>query len=156
MRWKLYATFFLILFSCNENRTDEYHLQTGLSEYSKKRRINENFIENYSIQSIAFFNKGSENEQLVLKLNDDIPEEIVEKYALGIHAFSKELQEDNVKGFLIWDRRPLLDKVENNNYISVNVKTRIKVFDSINFFLYQREGYEHVIGNMIRLRNVKL
>lgn len=156
MRWSFFLVFLLVLFSsCNDNKTEQYHLSTGLLEYSKKRIVNETFVEGYSIESIAFFKNGDENKRLILKLNNDISEAFVEKYTMGIHAYSKELPKDNLKGFLIWDNKPYLEKTKNNSYISVDIKTRISVFDSINFFLYNREEYKGVESYLIRLKNVK-
>jgi hypothetical protein len=154
MKW-IISFSILVLYSCNESLTYHDHLRAGLSEYSKKRIVNEKFVENYMVQEIALFSFEGEGKRLVLKLNNDISEDTVEKYTLGIHAFTKRLPADNMKGFLIWDRKPHLEKAGTNNYVSVEIKTGITSFDSINFFLYDREEYTRVESNLIRLKNIK-
>lgn len=147
-------SFCILSISCDDRETI-YHLESGLKDYRKLRKMNENLVDDYSVRAIAFFNDKNLNRQIILKLGDDVPKEVIEKYSLGIHAYSKKAVEAAHKGFFIWDVKPELNKVGEHKYLLVDTNSSINTVDSIIFFLYDRDIYRNVIGNRIRIKNVK-
>lgn len=153
--FKFYATFFLfqfMLFSCQQHSKQNY-LEKGLEGYLKKRKVYQQFISSYAVEEIAFF-ETPENPEFVLKLDKNITKETVESYTLGVHVYAK--QDSSQAPFFVWDTKPSLIEAQQNKYIISEFKTPLKMIDSVIFFLYDRKGYTKVIGNRIKLNNLKI
>lgn len=148
------STIFL-LFSCS-NDTLEYNLENGLAKYRKVRHINESFLEGYSVKKLAFFKSDSLNYKFVLQLNDDAVADTIAKYSFGMVVFTDKKYLPEGKNYLIWGTQPIIEKRGDYKYIVKDVETPIKYIDSLHLFLYNREGYNGVIGNMMRLKNIEL
>ena len=134
----------------------EPNLKNGLGSYRKIRHINEAFLEGYKIQKLAIFKTDSVNYNFVIQLNNDAIDDTVSKYSLGMVVFTdKKFLPPNNK-YLIWGMQPQTKQYGNFKYIIKSVQTPIKHMDSLHLFLYSREGYKGVIGNMIRLKNIQL
>jgi hypothetical protein len=155
-RVRIVPIFFVFpsFFSCDhiENMA---HLENGLSEYRKLRKMNEILVEGYTVKTIAFFDDKDNTRQMVLKLGDNVSSEVVEKYSLGIHAYSEKALKLESRGFFIWDVKPELSRIGDHKYLIVNTKSSISQADSIIFFLYDRDKFRQVKGNRIRIKNVK-
>ncbi len=149
MKVGLAFLFVIFCISCTEKDMST-HLRTGLNEYVIKRKLNLSFVDNYTVKSIAFFNTESQ-QQLVLEMNENVSQQTIDKYMLGVHGYK-----EGITSMLVWNYKPELQKFGKYTYIITNVKTPIVRLDSMRLFLYQREGYKHVIGNMIRIKNIKL
>lgn len=142
------------VFACKQEN-NEYYLYHGLEGYNKFRYVNEGFIEGYGVQKIAFFQEADQL-QYALLLDDNVKDETVSYYSLGLHVFlDKEKLPEN-KSFLVWDIKPEIQKMGTNKYIIGGFKDSIKKMDSLVFFLYDRERYQGVEGNRIVLKNIKL
>lgn len=143
------------IFGCS-NDTLEYNLENGLSKYRKVRHINESFLEGYSVKKLAFFKNDSLSYKFVFQLNDDAAYDTIAKYSFGIAVFTDKNHLPEGKNFLIWGTQPIIEKHGGYRYIVKDVETPIKYIDSLHLFLYNREGYNGVIGNMMRLKNIEL
>ncbi len=144
----------LSLFGC-QKESNEYYLYRGLEGYDKFRYINEEFVKSYGVQKIAFFQEAGQL-QYVLKLADNVTLKTVENYSLGVRVYAdqKYLSED--QKFLMWDTKPRIQEIGGYKYIINGFKKPIKEIDSLSFFLYDRERYQRVLGNVISIKKIKL
>lgn len=141
-------------FACKQE-SNEYYLYHGLEGYNKFRYVNEDFIEGYGVQKIAFFQEADQR-QYVLLLDDSVSDETVSNYSLGLHVYVDKKKLPENKSFLVWDIKPEIQKMGGNKYIIGGFKDSIKKMDSLVFFLYGRDKYQGIEGNRIVLKNIKL
>ncbi len=134
----------------------ETNLEDGLTSYRKVRNINESFIEGYTVNKIAFFKKDSINYEFVLKLNNEVEEDTVANYSLGMVVFTDKKYLAEEQDYLIWGMQPTIKQYGDYKYIIREVETPIKYMDSLHIFLYARDGYKGVRGSLIRLKNIQL
>lgn len=141
-------------FSCS-NEDKSYYLANGLEGYKKARFVEQNFVEGFGIEKIAFFNEA-DTLSYALLLNDDLKEEIVNNHNLGVHVYAGPLSKSEKGDFLIWDLKPKITKYGDFNYIISHFKKPITKMDSLVFFLYDSKGYKGVDGNIIRIKNLSI
>ena len=151
---------FFLLMSCLlfigcQKKSNEHYLFGGLEGYSKFRYINEEFIKDYGVQKIAFFQEADQL-QYVLKLGDNVSEEKIKQYSLGLQVYANKKYMPKEKSYLIWDIKPELQEMGENKYIIQGFQEPIKEIDSLVFFLYDRTKYQGVIGSTISIKNIKL
>ena len=113
---KIYILVFSIFFlSCQTNDVEGY-LGNGLENYSKVRYLNENFINGYGIDKIAFHRIDSSTLKVVLKLNDHNKKETIDSLSLGAYVFMKNEYIAVINGKLDWNTKPQLININNYNY----------------------------------------
>jgi hypothetical protein len=113
-------------------------------------------MNDYSVKRLAIFKEDSINYKFVLQLNNNVAEDTVANYSLGMVVFTdKEFLPNNEK-YLIWGMQPIVEKHGDYKYIVKEVETSIKHMDSLHIFLYARDGYRRVLGSMLRLKNIQL
>ena len=130
-------------------------MKNGLVGYKKSRFIDKEFLKDYGIKKIAFF-ENSDTLSLVLLLDKNSEIETVTKYSLGLYVFPTNKSLLKNKDYLIWDSQPSLEQFGSFKYIIKNFPQPIKRIDSLIFFLYDREVYNGVIGNTIRIKNISI
>lgn len=145
----------LLFLSCGDQRLDD-NLFNGLIEYKKVRFINETIIDGYDIKKWAFQEIDSLDYQFVFQLNEDAKSDTIEKYGLGLVYYTDKKFLPQNADYLIVVTQPALKTVGEFKYIIETVSPPAKNLDSIHFFLTGRDGYTGVIGNMVRLKNIKL
>ena len=150
---KCHILIFLSIFLINcSDQPNENYLKNGMINYRKSREVHQKFIENFEIKKVAFLKSKKGNFQYALLLNENITSSQVDNYSLGLHIYPT-----NYEGkFLIWDVKPELKSFGKNNYIIEEFKQPITKFDSIAFFLYDRDKYRNVIGHRVVLKNLDL
>lgn len=150
---KFHILIFLSIFLTNcSDQPKENYLKNGMLNYRKSREVHQKFIENFEIKKVGFFESKTGYFQYALLLNENISSSQVDIYSLGLHVYPF----NNEGNFLIWDVKPELKSFGNNYYIIEDFKQKITKFDSIAFFLYDRDRYRNVIGNRIVLKNLSL
>ena len=146
----------LLCFGC-KNETYQQSLENGLENYSVIRNINDQLVEGYPIQKLAFFKKDSTNYNFVYLLGNSLVKDTIEFYSLGMVVFPTQEYMPKDKNYLIWSLQPTIETINSHKYIITDIETNIKRMDSLNIFLFNRDGYKGVLGEkMIRLKNIKL
>lgn len=144
----------LFLFAC-QKKSNEYYLFRGLEGYTKFRDINEEFVKDYGVKKIAFFQEADQL-QYVLLLTDNVTPETVENYSLGLQVYTDKKYLANDQNYMLWDTKPDIQVIGGHKYIINGFKEPIKVFDSLVFFLYDRKQYIQVEGQVISIKNIEL
>ena len=155
MRKKFFILTICISFFACQKKSNEYYLYHGLEGYTKFRYINEEFIEGYGVQKIAFFQEADQL-QYVMMLTNNVTREMVANYSLGLQVYPGEKYRTDDKKFLLWDTKPRLLETGENKYIINGFMTPISEIDSLVFFLYDRNEYKGVDGRVISIKNIKL
>lgn len=155
---KKYILLFLtsiVFLGCQDQNLEE-DLVNGLKNYRKVRLVNETIIDGYEIKKWAFRKTNFITYEFVFQLNDDAKSDTIEKYGLGLvyYADQKYLPDD--KSYLMIQTKPVLITRGNFKYIIETVAPPAIYLDSLHMFLTGRDGYTGVIGNMVRLKNIKL
>ncbi len=148
----LLTTFFI---SCSDS-SKELNLENGLKNYKKVRVIDESILDGYVIKKWAFKKVDSVSYQFIFQLNNDISVDTIEKYGLGLVYFADKKYLPGSKDHLIVQTKPTLISVGDFRYIIETVIPPVLELDSLHIFLSGRNGYDGVIGNMVRLKNIKL
>jgi len=163
MKNLLFVTMLILCFlSCEQDFLTE-HLETGLEDYNRARPVGEKLINNIRLEKFAIFKTDKDTYSLVLKLNDTVYMEEIEKYHVALETIlndeNKSLRdyeaEHNKKGF---NFKPVLKKVNGHNYLINEIETKIKRFESIDiwFYMIENDVYKSVGGNRIQIRNLGL
>jgi hypothetical protein len=153
----LYIVIILLLCLGCTNETYQESLENGLENYKVIRNIDDQLIEGYPIQKLAFFKKDSTHYNFVYLLGNDAIKDSIEAYSLGMVVFPAKEYMLKDKDYLIWSLQPSIETFNNHKYIRTDIETKIKRMDSLHIFLFNREGYNGVLGShMIRLKNIKL
>lgn len=163
MKRFLFSVIFSMLFVCCQKDEFTKHLETGLDEYERARPVNKILISGITLQKFAIFKMGEETYSLVLKLNDDVDKQEVEKYQVAVEAIlddkNKLLRdyeaEHHKKGF---NFKSELQVINNHSYLINNIETKIKRFESIDIwlFLLENDVYKSAGGNRVQIRNLGL
>jgi hypothetical protein len=145
----------IILIGCN-NLHKEPNLENGLKNYSKSRMIDESIIDGYVIKKWAFQKLDTATYQFIFQLNNDANNDTIEKYGLGFVYYANKEFLPNNNSYLMVQTQPTLISKGNFKYIIETVKPPTTNLDSLHIFLTGRKEYTGVIGNMVRLKNIKL
>ncbi|TYB74191.1 hypothetical protein ES676_08390 [Bizionia saleffrena] len=150
----------VVFVSCKKDALTK-HLETGLEDYDRARPVNEILIAGIELEKFAIIKTGAETYSVVLKLNDDVIKEEVEKYTVALEAIlddeNKLLRdyeaEHNKKGF---NFKSELKIVNNHHYLINNIETKMKRFKSLDIwlFLLENEEYKSIGSNRIQIRNI--
>ena len=136
-----------------------HHLDEGLVELENSKQVKKELIEGYLIHSVGFFKNDNGTQKIAIRLNEEITEELISKYTLGIHI--KPYGSDSVylpkgKNYISFDFVPKLSNFDDYKYIIKDFETSIKQIKSIRFFLYNLGKYEKRYGNNVTIKNVRL
>ena len=152
----------VVFVSCKKDELT-IHLETGLANYDRARPVNEKLINGIELEKFAIIKTGTQSYSLVLKLNDKVLKEEIEKYTVALEAIlddKNKLLRDytadhNKKGF---NFKPELKVVNNHHYLITNIETKIKRFESLDVWLFLLENgkYKSSGGNRIRVKNLGL
>lgn len=141
--------------SCYDKDSMDYHINTGLENYERKRRINDKLNEDISIEYFSIFKIKKDCYRLVFKLDEYTNVKAIRNYTLALHAFvNKEYLKD--KPYLLLDYKPELIKSHKFNYLIKDFTTKSKRIDSLDLFLYDRDKYRTILGKKITIRNIGL
>lgn len=119
------------------------------------RSVDQDFVEGYVVKKIAFFER-SDTLSYVLLLDESIDPKIITKYTLGLYVYPTDKSILKDKDYLIWDSQPSLKQFGSFKYIINDFPEPIRRIDSLVFFLYNRDGYTGVKGNLIRFKNISI
>lgn len=151
----LIITFAILGFLSCSNKDREYYLLKGLEGYKKQRFIGEDFVKGYDVKKIAFFEE-SDTISYALLLEENVEAETVSSFNLGLFVYPKDSSLLRDKSFLSWDSAPYLKQFGPYKYILGNFRQPLRRIDSLAFFLYDRDQFNGVKGNVIRLKNLSL
>ena len=134
-----------------------YHLANGLVELENNIGVEQKFSNEVYLRSFTFYKKDENHYDLILELQDDITEDIVSKYTFAVEGFVVDYEIENLSDYAkqkdrkheAWFGTPKLTKVNNHCYIILDVNTKLKNFDLIKFFLFDKDGYKGDIGERI-------
>lgn len=150
----------VVLVSCKQDELTK-HLETGLIDYDRTRPVSERLIDGIELEKFAIIKTGAETYSVVLKLNDDVIKEELEKYTVALEAIlddeNKLLRdyeaEHNKKGF---NFKAELKVINNHYYLINNIETKIKRFESLDIwlFLLENEEYKSIGSDRIQIRNL--
>ncbi|MCL5247321.1 hypothetical protein M4I21_15975 [Cellulophaga sp. 20_2_10] len=162
----------LIIFSCENKPKEEvffkkdlnYHLSTNLKELDNSVGIEEKLTDDVYLRGFAFYEKGKDSYDLILEFQDDITSEIVSKYTFAVEGFVSEDYLENLSDYAtsrnrkyeIWIGTYKLRKTNNYCYLVIGIKTKIKKFNLIKFYLYDQAGYKGDIGKRVLFYNYNI
>lgn len=134
-----------------------YHLANGLVEVENNIGVEQKFTNDVYLRSFAFYEKELNHYALILELQDDITEAVVSKYTFAVEGFVTVDELNNLSDYAkkknrkydAWFGTSKLTKVNNHCYVILDVKTKIKNFEQIKFYLFDRSGYKGDIGKRI-------
>lgn len=102
--------------------------------------INVKFNDSFQINRFGALKKNDSIYAFVFRLNDNITENLVNKYSIGLRAYSFELG-DKVNHFKS-NFTPNLTKKQGGKYIILKQKiNNIRYFDSIEAYIYKRRNW---------------
>ena len=155
---KLNVLFTLILicsFSC-ERRNREYFLLNGLEGYRKARTINQFMVEGYEINKVGFVKTEKGKLELIVKLNDEIEQETINKYSLGLYAYANNKYLSYKQNELHWNVHPKFYNIGSSKYLIDTINLAPTKMDSLVFYLFDRDKYRKIIGNRVVLKNIAI
>lgn|SRR5690554_6782158 len=156
MKIYILGTLFLFFFfSCQTKDVDGY-LKEGLDNYDKSRDVNQDFIDGYGINKIAFDRIDNNSLKVVLKLSDGSNKETIDSLSLGAYVFMDNKYIGVNDGKLDWNTKPELNRINNYKYIIDTIAIPNRTMDSLVFYLFDRDGYRRIIGTRIYLKNIKI
>lgn len=166
---------FLTVLSCKKGQIDlnhtlnkdsdlknlNYHLANGLRDIDNRVGVEQKFNAEVYLRQFAFYEKDDNEYNLILELQDDIAEEIVSKYTFAVEGFVVGDELSNLSDYAkrknrlhdAWFGTPKLTKVNKRCYVILHVETKLKHFNLVKFFLYDKDGYKGDIGSRIIVRN---
>ncbi|NGX83043.1 hypothetical protein [Aequorivita sp. KMM 9714] len=146
---------FFFIFSCKKKNIDNY-LELGLENYRMSRNINQNFIDNYGIDKVAFYRIDNNSLKVVLKMSNESNKQKIDSLSLGAYVYvdNKYIGVNDSK--LDWNTKPVLRYSNNHKYIIDTITIPNKTIDSLVFYLYDRDSYKRIIGTRIYLKNIKI
>ncbi|MBQ0768122.1 MAG: hypothetical protein KBT58_02450 [Bizionia sp.] len=175
--------FFLCLLSCNDSKGKKqngentievkekkelkdlnYHLANGLKELDNSYGVEQKFNDEVYLRSFGFYEKGENQYALILELQDDIVEDVVSKYTFAVEGFAANNELTNLSEYAknknrkheAWIGTPKLTKINKRCYVVLDVKTKVKSFELLKFFLYDSRGYKGDIGERILFYDYKI
>jgi hypothetical protein len=141
-----------------------YHLANGLIELENNIGVEQKFNNDVYLRSFAFFETDKNQYDLIIELQDDITEDVVSKYTFAVEGFVKGDELEKLSDYAkskkrtheAWFGKPKLFKVNNRCYVILDIKTKLRNFDLIKFFLYDNKGYKGDIGERILFYDYKI
>lgn len=165
-------------FSCKNNETESnkaiqqevvvkdlnYHLADALGGLDNNIGVEQKFNNEVYLRNFAFYEKDENHYDLILELQDDVTEDVVSKYTFAVEGFVVGDELKNLSDYAkkkdrthdAWYGTPDLTRVNNHSYVILDVKTQLKNFDLIKFFLYDKDGYKGDIGERILFYDYKI
>ncbi|WP_250433624.1 hypothetical protein [Hanstruepera flava] len=148
-----YFFLILIIFSCkNEEKTQNIGVQETkpskeleVNNFEKSllslKDVNVKFNDSFKIKRFGAKKKNDSVYALILRLDENVTEEQVKKYSIGLRSYSFELN-DSVNS-LKRDFSPKITKKQGAKYIILNQKINgIRYFDSIEAYIYKRRDWK--------------
>lgn len=125
--------------------------------------INQSIKDSIYVERFGVFEEQN-HKTFVLKLSDSIRESNVNKYKMGVYAFLydedlKKLSEKSKKANKkneSWNFDLNFKIINDNKYITKRVKTSANKFTKVKFFLFDKKGYNGVIGNAVEIDSFKV
>jgi len=154
---KRFLLLFLLVFSsCKEDELTK-HLESGLVDYYRTRPVGEKIIDSIRLEKFAIFNTGKDSFSLVLKLNDNVKKEEIDKYNVAIEVILNDenilLRDDEVdhnkKAF---NFKAELKTVNNHKYLINNITTKIKRFESLDIWVFFLENNVYISAGSSRIK----
>ncbi|SEP82225.1 hypothetical protein SAMN05421824_0409 [Hyunsoonleella jejuensis] len=143
----------IVVFSClsckqNQKTKEESHIESQkdvkeeLNPYELSlldyREINQEFNSSFKVDKFGVRKFNDSIFYFVLRLNDDIIENEVDKYSMGVKAYD-HLEKEEFTAFTNLKIRQLHEK----KYLIINrVPKGTKYLDSIEFFIYQKNNFK--------------
>ena len=156
------------------NRTDTYSYKESMKVFEKFENdyyslqpsffqgiVNQNLVNDFAIDDIRI--DKSKKDKLSLKINfsgqTTAPKEL-KNYRLAIHCYPKKediykLSKKSKARKILFDIKDYLFET-NNNYIEIEFNSKLTNLDALELFLYDKEGFNGVIGSKVRINNIVL
>lgn len=141
-----------------------YHLANALKEVDNSIWVEQKFNNEVYLRSFAFYENDENHYDLILELQDDITNEIISKYTFAVEGFVIGDELNNLSDYAkkkdrdydAWYGTPELKIVNDHRYVILDVKTKLKNFDLIKFYLFDKDGYKGDIGERILFYDYKI
>ncbi|WP_147406163.1 hypothetical protein [Aquimarina sp. BL5] len=148
----------IVFVSCNtRERNYEKHLEKGLKTFPYTRNVNQNLITGVSIRSLAFIKKSDDQRMLVIKLNDEVTPETINKFSLAIHTYlNKDKYGDLLKDkdYISTPLKPVLKDIKGHKYIITEYDIDVERIKELQFFLFDRDKFRKVLSKRVIVRNI--
>ncbi len=141
-----------------------YHLANGLKELDNSYGVEQKFNDEVYLRGFGFYEKGENQYDLILELQDDIVEDVVSKYTFAVEGFATNEELNNLSEYAknknrkheAWFGTPKLTKINKRCYVVLDIKTKVNSFELLKFFLYDSSGYKGDIGERILFYDYKI
>ena len=132
----------------------DYYLTNGLKDLENNETLGEYLTGNVFIRSFGFYEKAPDTYTFIIELQEGISNEVVKKYTFALEGHIYEKDKDKLTSYSksknrmheAWFFKPELTTVNNNNYVLYDIKTSLKDFEKLSFYVFDRDGYKGVIG----------
>lgn len=129
----------------------------------KSLLVNKKLSSEIQIKSIGFY-KERTSKKCILELQNGVADSTVDRYKLGFHTYVFDSDKKRLTGYAktknrdydAWDFNPQLTRLNGKTYIIKKITTPINEFRKIRLFLYDRDGYNGIIGNAIETDEIHL
>mgnify|MGYP000353800189 CR=1 FL=1 len=156
MKYSLTCFFLLlIIFSCkNEEKTQNTEIKETkpskvleVNNFEKSllslKDVNVKFNDSFKIKRFGAKKKNDSVYAIILRLDENVTEEQVRKYSIGLRSYSFELELNDSVNSLKRDFSPKITKKQGAKYIMLNQKINgIRYFDSIEAYIYKRRDWK--------------
>ena len=141
-----------------------YHLINALKELENSVGVERKLSDDVYLRNFSFYKKSENHFDLVLELQDDITQIIVSKYTFAVEGFVSGDELENLSEYAksknrmydAWYETPKLSIVNGHCFVILDVKTKLRNFDFIKFYLYDRNGYKGDIGQRVIFKDYKI
>lgn len=148
-----------MLFVCCQKDEFTKHLETGLIKYERARPVNESLIKGITLEKFAIFKTAEDSYSLVIKLNDNVISEELEKYHVTFEAIlddeNRKLRDHNADhNKKSYSFKSELRVINKHNYLINTIETKMKYFESLDIwlFLFDDEVYKSIGSKRFRSR----
>lgn len=125
--------------------------------------VNKSITDSIFVESFGVF-KEENYKTFILKLNDSLTKDTLNKYKMGIYAFLykedldrlSEVAKKKNKENEAWNFDVSFKIINNKKYITKRVNTSANKFTKVKFFLFDKKGYKGIIGNTVEIDSFKI
>ena len=136
----------LLVFGCNSekkksdipeiNTENSTKTLTFQSELIDLRDVNLSFTEDYTVEKFGMQKLNDSIYHFVLKLDQNVTNEVVEKYSIGFRGY---YDSENIQ----FPSSPLLETKDDGKYIIVRRKVKVTNYlDSLDMYIYDRKNWK--------------
>ena len=134
-----------------------YHLSKELEEIDNSIGVEQKLTDDVYLRSFAFFEKGENHYDLILELQDDITDDVISKYTFAVEGVVEGEELKKLSDYAIsknrdyeaWYATPKVIKANKFKYVIIDIKTKLRHFDILKFYLFDKEGYKGDIGERV-------